>query len=153
MYSVLGYKCFIVQHSNTFSLSFSLDIYEIAECLENIRRVVESRLSPVSQEISDSQAKTREELEALRLRLVSYILLRSSMGSLTDAGAVQEATGQLSALTVACHAPEPSSADLSISRPSSQPPCRVSSQPASWEFSWRCPRGTRSCSSTNWPCW
>ncbi|XP_075869127.1 cilia- and flagella-associated protein 206 [Nelusetta ayraudi] len=65
------------------------------ECLENLRRVVESRLSPVSREITDSRAKTREELEALRLRLISYILLRSSMGSPTDAGAVQEATAAL----------------------------------------------------------
>lgn len=78
-----------------------------AECLENIRRVVESRLSPVSKEITDSQAKTREELEALRLRVVSFILLRSSMGSPTDAGTVQEATGQLSALTVPHQAPDP----------------------------------------------
>lgn len=63
------------------------------ECLENIRRVVESRLSPVSREITDSRLKTREELEALKLKMISYILLRSSMGSPTDAGAVQEATG------------------------------------------------------------
>lgn len=63
------------------------------QCLENIRCVVESRLSPVSREITDSRVKTREELEALKLKMISYILLRSSMGSPTDAGAVQEATG------------------------------------------------------------
>lgn len=62
--------------------------------------MVESRVNPVSKDITDHQAKTREDLEALRLRLVSYILLRTSMGSLTDAGAVQETTGQLSALRV-----------------------------------------------------
>lgn len=82
-----------------------------AECLENIRRVVESRLSPVSKEITESQAKTREELEALQLRILTYILLRSSMGSPSDAGAVQEATGQPS---LAPHLTSPLTSDLSV---------------------------------------
>lgn len=91
--------------------------------------MVESRLSPVSREITDSRAKTREELEALRLRLISYILLRSSMGSPTDAGAVQEATGQLSALAVQHHAttfprlisaPSPAAAALQSVLPASE---------------------------------
>lgn len=63
------------------------------EFLEEIHQVVESRLNPVSREITDSRVKTREELDALYRKIITYILLRSSMGSPTDDITVQEATG------------------------------------------------------------
>lgn len=63
------------------------------EFLEEIHRVLESKLSPVSREITDSRVKTREELDALYRRIITYILLRSGMGSPTDVNTVQEATG------------------------------------------------------------
>lgn len=63
------------------------------EFLEDIHQVVESNLSTVSREITDSRVKTREELDALYCKMVSYILLRSGMGSPTDVSTMQEATG------------------------------------------------------------
>ncbi|GLD72306.1 cilia- and flagella-associated protein 206 [Lates japonicus] len=63
------------------------------EFLEEIHRVVESRLNLVSREITDSRVKTREELDALYHKIITYILLRSGMGSPTDVNTVQEATG------------------------------------------------------------
>nr|XP_046228182.1 cilia- and flagella-associated protein 206 [Scatophagus argus] len=61
------------------------------ELLEEIHQMVASRLSPVSREITDSRVKTQEELEALYQKIITYILLRSSMGSPTDVNTVQEA--------------------------------------------------------------
>lgn len=63
------------------------------EFLEEIHQAVESRLKPVSREITDSRVKTREELDALYRKIITYILLRSSMGSPTDVNTLQEATG------------------------------------------------------------
>ncbi|GAA6218532.1 cilia- and flagella-associated protein 206 [Lates japonicus] len=65
------------------------------EFLEEIHRVVESRLNLVSREITDSRVKTREELDALYHKIITYILLRSGMGSPTDVNTVQEATAAL----------------------------------------------------------
>lgn len=63
------------------------------EFLEDIHRVEELRLSPVSREITDSRVKTQEEFDSLYRKIISYILLRSSMGSPTDVNTLQEATG------------------------------------------------------------
>lgn len=61
--------------------------------LEEHRRVLESRLQPVIREITDSRARTREELESLYRKIVSSVLLRSGLGSPTDIAVVREATG------------------------------------------------------------
>ena len=55
--------------------------------------MVDSRLSPVSRDITDSRVKTREELDALYRKIITYIVLRSGMGSPTDDNTLQEATG------------------------------------------------------------
>ena len=65
----------------------------LAEFLEEHRRVLESRLQPVIREITDSRAKTKEDLESLYRKIVSAILLRSGLGSPTDISVVREATG------------------------------------------------------------
>lgn len=65
------------------------------EFLEETEQEVESRLSPLSREITDSRVKTQEELDDLYNKIVLYILLRSSMGSPTDAKTMQEAKGLL----------------------------------------------------------
>ena len=57
--------------------------------------MLESRLQPVLREITDSRARTREELESLYRKIVSAVLLRSGLGSPTDIAVVREATGQL----------------------------------------------------------
>ena len=67
----------------------------IAEFLEEHRRVLESRLQPVIREITDSRAKTKEDLESLYRKIVSAILLRSGLGSPTDISVVREATGRV----------------------------------------------------------
>lgn len=66
----------------------------LEEFLEEHHRVIESRLSSVSREITDSRACVREELESLYRKIVSYVLLRSGLGSPTDIKIVREATGK-----------------------------------------------------------
>ena len=46
-------------------------------------------------EITDSRARTREELESLYRKIVSAVLLRSGLGSPTDIAVVREATAAL----------------------------------------------------------
>ncbi|XP_052772365.1 cilia- and flagella-associated protein 206-like isoform X2 [Mya arenaria] len=66
-----------------------------ADFLDEHRRVLESRLQPVLREITDSRARTREELESLYRKIVSAVLLRSGLGSPTDIAVVREATAAL----------------------------------------------------------
>lgn len=54
---------------------------------------MESRLSTVSREITDSRARTWDELDALYRKIITYILLRSGMGSPAAVDTVKEATG------------------------------------------------------------
>ncbi|XP_037606565.1 cilia- and flagella-associated protein 206 [Sebastes umbrosus] len=77
---------------------FDMNYTSRREFLEEIHRVVESRLSGVSREITDSRVKTWEELDALYHTIVTYIQLRSSMGSTTDVIPVQEATAALQSI-------------------------------------------------------
>ncbi|XP_034447322.1 cilia- and flagella-associated protein 206 isoform X2 [Hippoglossus hippoglossus] len=74
---------------------FDINYTSRREFLEEIQRVVDSRLSPVSRDITDSRVKTREELDALYRKIITYIVLRSGMGSPTDDNTLQEATAAL----------------------------------------------------------
>ncbi|XP_037305966.2 cilia- and flagella-associated protein 206 [Pungitius pungitius] len=74
---------------------FDMNYTSRREFLEEIHRVGGSRLSAVSREITDSRVKTRDELHALYRKIITYIQLRSGMGSPTDDGAVQEAAAAL----------------------------------------------------------
>ncbi|XP_007104079.2 cilia- and flagella-associated protein 206 isoform X2 [Physeter macrocephalus] len=74
---------------------FDMNYTSREEFLEEHHRVVESRLSSVSREITDSRACVREELESLYRKIVSYVLLRSGLGSPTDIKTVREATAAL----------------------------------------------------------
>uniref|UniRef100_A0A4W2IN48 Cilia- and flagella-associated protein 206 n=1 Tax=Bos indicus x Bos taurus TaxID=30522 RepID=A0A4W2IN48_BOBOX len=71
---------------------FDMNYTSREEFLEEHHRVIESRLSSVSREITDSRACVREELESLYRKIVSYVLLRSGLGSPTDIKIVREAT-------------------------------------------------------------
>lgn len=62
--------------------------------MEEHRKVVQMRLMPVCREITDSRAKNRDELDALYCRMVSYLVLRSGLGSASDVNNMQEATGE-----------------------------------------------------------
>ncbi|CAL1526734.1 unnamed protein product [Lymnaea stagnalis] len=74
---------------------FDMNYTTRADFLEEHRRVLESRLLPVIREITDSRARTREELESLYRKIVSAVLLRSGLGSPTDIAVVREATAAL----------------------------------------------------------
>ncbi|KAI3364124.1 hypothetical protein L3Q82_010802 [Scortum barcoo] len=79
---------------DTIKMQVYFDVHYTSrrEFLEEIHQVVESRVSPVSREITDSRVKTRKELDALYRKIITYILLRSSMGSPVDVNTLQEAT-------------------------------------------------------------
>lgn len=74
---------------------FDMNYTTRQEFLDEHRRVLEARLAPVTREITDSRARTREELESLYRKIVSYVLLRSGLGSPTDIAVVREATAAL----------------------------------------------------------
>ncbi|XP_074166435.1 cilia- and flagella-associated protein 206 isoform X2 [Sminthopsis crassicaudata] len=74
---------------------FDMNYTNRGEFLDEHHRVLESRLSIVSREITDNRARSREELESLYRKIVSYILLRSGLGSPTDIKVVREATAAL----------------------------------------------------------
>ncbi|CAB3982799.1 Hypothetical predicted protein [Paramuricea clavata] len=76
---------------------FDMNYTSRADFLEEHRRVLESRLSPVVREITDSRARNRDDLEGLYRKIVSCVLLRSGLGSPTDIAVVREATGFLAA--------------------------------------------------------
>ncbi|XP_014636588.1 PREDICTED: UPF0704 protein C6orf165 homolog isoform X2 [Ceratotherium simum simum] len=74
---------------------FDMNYTSREEFLEEHHRVLESRLGSVSREITDNRACAREELESLYRKIVSYVLLRSGLGSPTDIKVVREATAAL----------------------------------------------------------
>nr|CAB3230173.1 UPF0704 protein C6orf165 homolog [Phallusia mammillata] len=74
---------------------FDMNYTSRREFLDEHRRVLDARLTPVTREITDSRARTREELESLYRKIVSYVLLRSGLGSPTDIAVVREATAAL----------------------------------------------------------
>ncbi|KAK6178134.1 hypothetical protein SNE40_012955 [Patella caerulea] len=74
---------------------FDMNYTTRSDFLDEHRRVLESRLQPVIREITDSRARTREELESLYRKIVSAVLLRSGLGSPTDIAVVREATAAL----------------------------------------------------------
>ncbi|XP_048842097.1 cilia- and flagella-associated protein 206 [Brienomyrus brachyistius] len=65
------------------------------EYLKEHRRVLQAQLIPITREITDSRAKSRDELETLYGKIASYVLLRSGMGSPTDISTVREAAAAL----------------------------------------------------------
>lgn len=87
-YIIFQLAYFRTRINNSESIHFADDF------LEEHRRVLESRLQPVLREITDSRARTREELESLYRKIVSAVLLRSGLGSPTDIAVVREATGK-----------------------------------------------------------
>ncbi|XP_061669217.1 cilia- and flagella-associated protein 206 isoform X2 [Syngnathoides biaculeatus] len=68
------------------------------EFLKEINWVLESRLNQVSREITDSRVKTKEQLDALYRKIITFILLGSGLGSPSDVSSVQEATAALQSI-------------------------------------------------------
>jgi len=77
---------------------FDMNYAERRDFLNEHRRVLDSRLLPVVREITDSRARTRDELESLYRKIVSAVLLRSGLGSPTDIAVVREATAALNSI-------------------------------------------------------
>lgn len=74
---------------------FDMNYTSREEFIEEHHRIVESKLGLISREITDNRACSREELESLYRKIVSYVLLRSGVGSPTDLKIVREATAAL----------------------------------------------------------
>ncbi|KAF4091991.1 hypothetical protein AMELA_G00015960 [Ameiurus melas] len=74
---------------------FDMNYTSRREFVEEHRKVVKMHLMPVCREITDSRAKSRDELDALYCRMVSYVLLRSGLGPASDVTNMQEATAAL----------------------------------------------------------
>ncbi|KAL5510723.1 hypothetical protein EMCRGX_G006320 [Ephydatia muelleri] len=74
---------------------FGMNYSTRAEFLQEHHHVLDTRLLPIMREISDTRARNREELDGLYRKIVSYVLLRSGLGSPTDIAVVREATAAL----------------------------------------------------------
>ncbi|KAG7331827.1 hypothetical protein KOW79_005796 [Hemibagrus wyckioides] len=74
---------------------FDMNYTSRREFMREHQKVVQMRLLPVCREITDSRAKSRDELDALYHRMVTYVILRSGLGSASDVNNVQEATAAL----------------------------------------------------------
>ncbi|KAL7889034.1 hypothetical protein AOLI_G00040080 [Acnodon oligacanthus] len=74
---------------------FDMNYTSRREFIEEHQKVLQARLLPVCREITDSRAKTREDLESLYRKIVGYVILRSGLGSATDITTVREATAAL----------------------------------------------------------
>ncbi|CAI5769801.1 Cilia- and flagella-associated protein 206 [Podarcis lilfordi] len=74
---------------------FDMNYISRVELIKEQHRVLDSRLAPVGREITDSRARTREELESVYRKIVSYVLLRSGLGSPTNIKVIREATAAL----------------------------------------------------------
>ncbi|XP_077566325.1 cilia- and flagella-associated protein 206 [Stigmatopora nigra] len=68
------------------------------EFLKEINWMLESRLNQVSREITESRMKTKDHLDALYRKIITFILLGSGMGSPSDVSAVQEVTAALQSI-------------------------------------------------------
>ncbi|XP_066217424.1 cilia- and flagella-associated protein 206 [Saccopteryx leptura] len=74
---------------------FDMNYTNREEFLEEHHRTLDSKLGFITREITDNRACTREELESLYRKIVSYVLLHSGAGSPTDIKIVREATAAL----------------------------------------------------------
>uniref|UniRef100_UPI003AAA57EB cilia- and flagella-associated protein 206 n=1 Tax=Centroberyx gerrardi TaxID=166262 RepID=UPI003AAA57EB len=88
-------KCSPTLDTIKMQVYFDMNYTSRREFISEHRRVLQSRLSPVSREITDSRVKTRDEVEAVYRKIIDYVLLRSGMGSPTDVSTQREATAAL----------------------------------------------------------
>ncbi|XP_049611997.1 cilia- and flagella-associated protein 206 isoform X1 [Syngnathus scovelli] len=77
---------------------FDMNYNSRREFLKGISWMVETRLNQVSREITDSRMKSKEQLDTLYRKIITYILLGSGMGSPSDVSSVQEATVALQSI-------------------------------------------------------
>ncbi|NXC09882.1 CF206 protein, partial [Orthonyx spaldingii] len=74
---------------------FDMNYANRAELLSEQQHVLEGRLAPVVRAITESSPPAHEEMENVYQKIVTYVLLRSGLGSPTDIEAVREVTAAL----------------------------------------------------------
>ncbi|KAJ7403715.1 UPF0704 protein C6orf165 [Willisornis vidua] len=74
---------------------FDMNYANRAELLHEQQRVLEGKLAPMVRGITDSCPRVQEEMEKVYQNIVTYVLLRSGLGSPTDIEAVREVTAAL----------------------------------------------------------
>ncbi|XP_043075108.1 cilia- and flagella-associated protein 206 isoform X2 [Puntigrus tetrazona] len=74
---------------------FDMNYTSRREFLEVQQKVLKARLLSLSREITDSRAKTRDDLKNLYGKIVSYVIQCSNLGSATDINTVRETTAAL----------------------------------------------------------
>uniref|UniRef100_A0A672QSL7 Cilia- and flagella-associated protein 206 n=1 Tax=Sinocyclocheilus grahami TaxID=75366 RepID=A0A672QSL7_SINGR len=77
---------------------FDMNYTSRREFLEVQQKVLRSHLPSLSREITDSRAKTREDLKNLYGKIVSYVIQRCNLGSATDINTVRETTAALQSI-------------------------------------------------------
>ncbi|XP_077409223.1 cilia- and flagella-associated protein 206 isoform X2 [Vanacampus margaritifer] len=77
---------------------FDMNYTSRREFLKEINWMLESKLNQVSREIIDSRMKTRDQMEVLYRKIITFILLGSGMGSPSDVTSVQETTAVLQSI-------------------------------------------------------
>ncbi|XP_067274533.1 cilia- and flagella-associated protein 206 isoform X2 [Pseudorasbora parva] len=82
-------------HTIKMQVYFDMNYTSRREFLEMQQKVQQSRHLSLSREITDCRAKTREDLQNLYSKIVSYVIQRSNLGSATDINAVRETTAAL----------------------------------------------------------
>ncbi|XP_030638490.1 cilia- and flagella-associated protein 206 isoform X2 [Chanos chanos] len=73
-------------------VDFDMQYMSRREFLDELCKVLQSRVAQISREITDSRARARDELEGLYHKIVSYVVQHSGLGSLTDINIVREVT-------------------------------------------------------------
>jgi len=74
---------------------FDMNYTSREEMLEEHGIVTNRRLTPMSREICDSKARTRNGYDSLYRKMVAYVILASGLGSPTDIVVVRETTAAL----------------------------------------------------------
>ncbi|NWX54198.1 CF206 protein, partial [Promerops cafer] len=74
---------------------FDINYANRDELLSEQERVLEGKLAPVVRAVTESGLRAQEEMETVYQKIVTYVLLRSGLGSPTDIVAVREVTAAL----------------------------------------------------------
>ncbi|NXT67503.1 CF206 protein, partial [Chaetops frenatus] len=74
---------------------FDMNYTNRDELLSEQERVLEGKLAPVVRAITESGPRAQEEMENVYQKIVTYVLLRSGLGSPTNIEAVREVTAAL----------------------------------------------------------
>ncbi|NXF19537.1 CF206 protein, partial [Rhodinocichla rosea] len=77
---------------------FDMNYANRDELLSEQERVLEGKLAPVVRAITESGPHAQEEMENVYQKIVTYVLLRSGLGSPTDIEAVREVTAALQSI-------------------------------------------------------